>query len=147
MGSLLHLFFGVSPFGRTHSASQFGYDPATHLRIQDVAVDDHEHPTMVQLSLKSSKTNPFWRGVQIVIGSTQDDLCPVTALLAYLAVQGGSPGPLLPAGRAQSARLAGPKITVHFPRLLVCIIMCIRTYHVPINTSRSLHCCHATLLS
>ena len=74
--------------------SQFRYDLATHLSIQDVAVDYHEHPTMVQLSLKSSKTDPFWRGVQTVIGSTQDHLCPMVALLAYLAVQGGSPGPL-----------------------------------------------------
>ena len=74
--------------------SQFGYDSATNLSIQDVVVDDHKHPTMVQLSLKSSKTDPFWRGVQIVIRSTQDDLCPVAALLAYLAVRGGSPGPL-----------------------------------------------------
>ena len=74
--------------------SQFGYDSATNLSIQDVVVDDHKHPTMVQLSLKSSKTDPFWRGVQIVIRSTQDELCPVAALLAYLAVRGGSPGPL-----------------------------------------------------
>ena len=67
--------------------SQFGYDSATNLSIQDVVVDDHKHPTMVQLSLKSSKTDPFWRGVQIVIRSTQDELCPVAALLAYLAVR------------------------------------------------------------
>ena len=55
----------------------------------DVAVDDQEHPTTVQLSLKSSKTDPFRRGVHIVIGSTQDDLCPVATLLAYFAVRGG----------------------------------------------------------
>jgi len=137
-------FFGFLRSGELTVPSQFGYDLAMHLSIRDVAVDDHEHPTMVQLSLKSSKTDPFWRGVQIVIGSTQDDLCPVAALLAYLAVQGGSPGPLLPAGSTQSTRLAGPKITLRFPRLLVCgfaLITC------AIITSRSLHCCHATLLS
>ena len=59
-----------------------------------VAVDDHEHPTMIQLSLKFSKTDPFRRSVQIVIGSTQDDLCLVTPLLAYLAVRGGFSGRL-----------------------------------------------------
>jgi len=48
----------------------------------------------------------------------------------------------LPASRTQSARLAGPKITLHFPCLYVRPhIMC------AIITSRSLHCCHATLLS
>ena len=55
-------------------------------------MDDQEHSTTIQLSLKSSKTDPFRRGVHIVIGSTQDDLCPVAALLAYLAVRGGGGG-------------------------------------------------------
>ena len=87
-------FLGFLCSGELTVPSQFRYDPATHLSIQDVAVEYHEHPTMVQLSLKSSKTDPFWRGVQIVIRSTQDELCPVAALLAYLAVRGGSPGPL-----------------------------------------------------
>ena len=56
----------------------------------DVAVDDQEHPTIVQVSLKSSQTDPFRRGVHI--GSTQDDLCPVATLLAYFAVRGGGGG-------------------------------------------------------
>ena len=59
---------------------------------RDVAVDDQEHPTTVQLSLKSSQTDPFRRGVHIVIGSMQDDLCPVADLLSYLAVHGGGGG-------------------------------------------------------
>ena len=87
-------FGGFLHSGELTVPSHFRYDPATHLSIQDVAVGYREHPTMVQLSPKSSKTDPFWRGVQIVIGSTQDDLCPVAALLAYLAVRGGSPGPV-----------------------------------------------------
>ena len=37
----------------------------------------------------------------------------------------------LPAGRARSARPAGPKITLPFPRLY--IYMCVRTYHVRNN--------------
>ena len=37
----------------------------------------------------------------VYIGSTFDDLCPVVALLAYLVVRGGAPGPLFchPDGR------------------------------------------------
>jgi len=54
-------FFGFLRSGELTVPSQFGYDPATHLSIRDVAVDDHEHPTMVQLSLKSSKTNCNWK--------------------------------------------------------------------------------------
>jgi len=41
----------------------------------------------------------------------------------------------LPAGRAQSARPAGPKITLQFSRLYICIsvYLCVRTYHVRDN--------------
>ena len=34
------------------------------------------------------------KGVKIVIGKTGDDLCPVTALLRYLAKRKDCPGPL-----------------------------------------------------
>ena len=64
-----------------------GFDSSTHLSFEDVAVDD-------QLNLKESKTDPFRKGVQVVIGSTGDELCPVNALMAYFAVRGDSPGPL-----------------------------------------------------
>ena len=41
----------------------------------------------------------------------------------------------LPAGRALRARPAGPKITLPFPRLYICIsvYLCVRTYHVRDN--------------
>ena len=87
-------FFGFMQLGELTVLSQSGYDPTSHLSFDDVAVDDPLHPTLVQLTLKTSKTDPFRRGMQLVIGSTQDDLCPVAALLAYLATRGGSPGPL-----------------------------------------------------
>ena len=34
------------------------------------------------------------RGVDIYLGRTDEDLCPVAALLAYLALRGREPGPL-----------------------------------------------------
>jgi len=59
---------------------------------------------------------------------------------------------LLPAGRALCMRPAGPNITLHFLRLLVYIYIyiyiCASTLITcTIVTSRSQHCCHATLLS
>ena len=41
-----------------------------------------------------SKTDPFRRGVSIFLGKTDSDLCPVAALLSYLAKRGLAPGPL-----------------------------------------------------
>ena len=72
--------------------SQTAYDPTAHLNFADVSVDDPDHPTIVQLSIKQSKTDPFRQGVKIYLGTTGNTLCPVTALLNYLAVRGKQPG-------------------------------------------------------
>jgi len=62
--------------------------------VSDVAVDDHRSPSMVKIHLRRFKTDQFGRGVDVYMGSTGDALCPVAALLAYLAVRGGEYGPL-----------------------------------------------------
>lgn len=71
-GSLLHLLLFHS--GEITVSLLLGYDPATHLGNQDVAVDDQECTTMVHLFLKSSKSDPFQRGVRTAIGGMRDDL-------------------------------------------------------------------------
>ena len=86
-------FFGFLRSGEITVLNRSDYDPNAHLSFCDLAVDDQEHPTMLQLNLKSSKTDPFRKGVQIVTGRTGDDLCPVAATLAYLAIRGGNQGP------------------------------------------------------
>ena len=40
-------------------------------------------------------TDGFCKRVDIVLGITDDDLCPVKALFNYLRKRGGEPGPLL----------------------------------------------------
>jgi len=62
--------------------------------VSDVAVDDHRSPSMVKIHLRRSKTDQFCRDVDVYMGSTGDALCPVTPLLAYLAVKRGEYGPL-----------------------------------------------------
>ena len=44
--------------------------------------------------IKKSKTDQGRKGVKVFIGKTSDDLCPVTALLSYLASRGADPGAL-----------------------------------------------------
>ena len=70
------------------------YDPHTHLSLSDIAVDDSKHPSLLRVTIKQSKTDPFRKGVDIFIGRTGTDLCPVAALLSYLSVRGSSLGPL-----------------------------------------------------
>ena len=85
-------FFGFMRSGEMTLPSESAFDPNTHLGFKDVSIDGIENPSMVKLSLKTSKTDPFRKGVEVVLGRTNNDLCPVTALLAYLAVRGNGPG-------------------------------------------------------
>ena len=39
--------------------------------------------------MKASKTDPFRMGVDIFIGRTDNELCPVSAVLAYMSVSPG----------------------------------------------------------
>ena len=71
------------------------------LLFSDVSEDSQESPKTVAIRLRRSKTGQVGKGVHIYLDSTGDDLCPVTAQLAYIAVRGGSPAPLFchPNGR------------------------------------------------
>ena len=50
----------------------------------DVAVDDHSNPSLVRIHLRKSKTDQLGRGVDVYLGRTDEDLCPVTAEFAGL---------------------------------------------------------------
>lgn len=72
--------------------STSSYDPGSHLSLNDIAVDNNPAATSIlQVHLKVSKTDPFRKGIDVYIGHTNNDLCPVAAMMAYLAVRGNSP--------------------------------------------------------
>ena len=85
-------FFGFFRLGELTAKSESTTDVG--LLFSDVSVDSQDSPTTVALRLRRSKTDQVGKGVHIYLGSTGDDLCPVAALLAYIAIRGGSPGPL-----------------------------------------------------
>ena len=64
------------------------------LQYHDLAVDSILSPTMLEISLCHSKTDWFGAGVSIFLERSFNDLCPVAAMLAFLAVRGGEDGPL-----------------------------------------------------
>ena len=64
------------------------YDPTSHLSYGDITVDNPTAPTIISIVIKKSKTDQGRKGVKVFIGKTSDDLCPVTALLSYLALRG-----------------------------------------------------------
>ena len=68
--------------------SNSSFNPSVNLVIDDIAIDNSANPTLVRVSIKASKTDPFRKGVSIFLGRTYNDICPIAALLAYLAAQG-----------------------------------------------------------
>lgn len=91
MGSNLHLFFfGFLRAGELTVPSESAFDPKVHLCFSDVLVDCIHNPQLVKLKLKASKTDPFRKGVDVILGRTYTDMCPITALLAYLALRGNT---------------------------------------------------------
>ena len=70
------------------------FDPSVHLCWGDLAVDNPIDPAILSVTLKASKTDPFRRSITLYIGRVASDLCPVSAVLAYLVARGKRPGPL-----------------------------------------------------
>ena len=58
-----------------------------------MAVDSREGPQVIRITIKQSKTDPFQKGIDLYIGWTGNDLCPMVALLSYLADRGSKGGP------------------------------------------------------
>lgn len=87
-------FFGFFRMGELTIPNDKAYDGSIHLSPGDIATDSHTNPTMLQVHLKTSKTDRDRKGATVIVGRTKDQLCPVSAVLAYLAIRGTTPGPL-----------------------------------------------------
>ena len=77
-------FFGFLQAGELTLKANEQFDASSHLTFEDVATDNRVNPTFIQLTLKTSKTDPFRNGANITIGVTGDKICPVSALFSYL---------------------------------------------------------------
>ena len=86
-------FFGFMRAGEFTAKSGQDADLSSTLSLQDVSVDRRSNPSMVKV-LRQSKTDPLRHGVAIYLGRTGADICPDSAILAYIAVRPSSDGPL-----------------------------------------------------
>ena len=84
-------FFGFLRCGEFTVPTQATYDPEAHLLLSDIALDSKHSPSVIQVTIKQSKTDPFRQGVQLCLGKTDKEIC---AILPYLAIRGANPGPL-----------------------------------------------------
>ena len=62
--------------------------------LSDIALDNRVSPSLIQITLKQSKGDQFRKGEKIYVGRTTHAVCPVHALVQYLARWGGAPEPL-----------------------------------------------------
>ena len=85
-------FFGFFRSGEITFATEQSFEEGAHLTFDDVSVDHLEDPKVLKVKLKASKTDPFRAGIDIFIGRTNDGLCPVAAVLAYMVVRGRGTG-------------------------------------------------------
>lgn len=86
-------YFGFLRSGEVTVPSEAAYDSGAHLNMADVSVDSIEDPSVVKVRIKASKTDQFRRGVDIYVGRTHNQLCPVEALMTYVARRGKQQGP------------------------------------------------------
>ena len=94
-------FFGFFRLGELLLTNRTAFNPQLHLAWGDMAIDNPHSPQMLRFHLKHSKTDPFSRGADVILGRTGLPLCPVAAVLNYVARRGSRQGPFFLASTAQ----------------------------------------------
>ena len=82
-------FFGFLRIGEITVSSEAAYDEGAHLTFE---IDNISSPTLMKVHIKASKTDPCRKGVDLFLGRSLNDLCPITAMLTYLAIRGNKKG-------------------------------------------------------
>ena len=85
-------FFGFFRSGELTVPSASAFEERIHLAWGDVAVDQACPPAMVRVHLKSSKCDQLGKGVDVFVGRTDSDVCPVMLILSFVRRRGPSPG-------------------------------------------------------
>ena len=86
-------FFGFLRSGEFTHTFAAGTESAT-LLVSDVSIDSRSNPRILTIRLRKSKTDQFFKGTDIHLGRTGDILCPVSAMLSYMAIRPNTKGPL-----------------------------------------------------
>ena len=87
-------FFGVLRCSEFTVPSLQGFDPEVHLTIKDITIDKIVEPSLLCVTIKQSKIDPFRQGIHLFLGGTEHTVCPVKALLPYLVLRGRKDSPL-----------------------------------------------------
>lgn len=69
------------------------FDVTVHLVWGDVAINSASQLSKIRFFLKRSKMDKFVQGVEVFVGSTSNEVCPVRAVTEYEPLGGKQPGP------------------------------------------------------
>ena len=78
-------FFAFLRAGKFTYPSMEAYNPSM-LSLGDIAVDNQANPKFLLVSLRHSKTDVFGAGFTLYVGDIGNTLCPVAAILSYMAI-------------------------------------------------------------
>ena len=87
--AMMLCFHGFFRSGELTVPSGKSFDTNVHFSWGDVAINDTRVPQVVIVWLRRAKTNQFGNGAGIVVGRTEDDLCPVAV---FIVKRGKAPG-------------------------------------------------------
>ena len=82
-------FFGFFQLGELLLISASAFNPSIHLCWGEVAMNNHEFPSVVQIHSKVSKCDQFGKGVDVIVAGTSGKTCPVSALVNCLTHEVG----------------------------------------------------------
>ena len=88
----LTTFFSFCRSSEVTVENEASYDHKSHLSFNETMYV--ASPSVISLNIKCSKTEQGSVGCQVILGKTGDNLCPIAALLDYLARRGDKPGAL-----------------------------------------------------
>ena len=94
-------FFGFFQSGELTVPSHSAYEQRLHLSWGDVSIDDTDNPSTLQVFLKRSKTDQFGLDVHVFVGKSHNNICPVSAITAFVALRGNQPSAFFRAENGQ----------------------------------------------
>ena len=106
-------FFGFLRASEFCTVTAHSFDSSRSLCRADLSLT----PSLAQLVIKASKTDPFRRSCTVTVGATHTSTCPVSALEKYLALANHPPhSPLFQF--QDGSYLTRPTLTAHLRSLL-----------------------------
>ena len=78
-------FFGFFRAGEITVPLVKDFNERIHLAWGDISADKASPPTMIRVHLKQSKCDQFGKGVDVFVGRTGTEVCPVVEILRYVS--------------------------------------------------------------